>query len=492
VTQDGLLSDELLRYLSTYLPAFLPEQRWFGGKARTIASCQVEDVADLPGATADAALIIAGVSYSDGQRDRYVLLVSRRPDARGLPSLGRLAPPDGDWIVEAATDPDTIRTLLRGFTGAAVATRRGGSLRYADVGDAARRVLADAAAPVRAVGNEQSNTSLRLGSTLVFKLFRRLETGENPELEVGRFLTSRTTFRAMSSLEGSLTYVSPDGQLVTLGVLQTWIDNQGDGWSYVISALGEHLRTGTPPPQLAPDMTRLGVITADFHTALASDSLIEAFRPEPVQRSDIGTWSAEVIERLSRARAAIESRLGSWPDQTRRLGASVLSKSHLASAIVAASQRAPATFQKMRIHGDYHLGQTLKTPSGFAIIDFEGEPARPIADRRQKHCALKDVAGMLRSFDYAIESALSQGPDMPDRLRKPAGLRDAFLDGYLQSAAERETASIPTERSALAHWLTFFEFEKALYELEYEVNNRPEWVHIPLRGILHALDAQAP
>jgi maltose alpha-D-glucosyltransferase/alpha-amylase len=288
-----------------------------------------------------------------------------------------------------------------------------------------------------------------------------------------------------------MTYASPDGQTATLGVLQTWIDNQGDGWSYVLSALGEYLRMGIPPPQLGPDMTRLGAITADFHAALESDSHVEAFRPEPVQRSDIDTWSAEVVGRLSRARAAIESRLGSWPDQTRGLGASILSKVHLAAAIVAAGERASTAFHKMRIHGDYHLGQTLKTPSGFAIIDFEGEPARPLADRRQKHCALKDVAGMLRSFDYAIESALSQRPDMADRRHELPGLRDAFLDGYLRSASARGTASIPADRSALAHWLTFFELEKALYELEYEVNNRPEWVHIPLRGILRALDAPA-
>jgi maltose alpha-D-glucosyltransferase/alpha-amylase len=145
----------------------------------------------------------------------------------------------------------------------------------------------------------------------------------------------------------------------------------------------------------------------------------------------------------------------------------------------------------MRIHGDYHLGQTLKTPSGFAIIDFEGEPARPIASRRQKHCALKDVAGMLRSFEYAIETAADHRLEIADRLRVSPSLRDPFLDGYLRSAASRGTTSIPTDRRALARWLTFYELEKALYELEYEVNNRPDWAHIPLRGILRALDTPA-
>jgi maltose alpha-D-glucosyltransferase/alpha-amylase len=146
-----------------------------------------------------------------------------------------------------------------------------------------------------------------------------------------------------------------------------------------------------------------------------------------------------------------------------------------------------ARFKKLRIHGDYHLGQTLKTPSGFAIIDFEGEPATPIAVRRQKHSALRDVAGMLRSFEYAIETAFDQPSDTSERLRTPPGLRDSFLEGYFRSAAEHRMASLAADRSAIAQWLTFFELDKALYELEYEVNNRPTWAHIPLRGILRAL-----
>jgi maltose alpha-D-glucosyltransferase/alpha-amylase len=325
-----------------------------------------------------------------------------------------------------------------------------------------------------------------VGSTLAFKLFRRLEPGENPEVEVGRFLTSRTPFRAMSALEGSLTYVPVSGEPVTLGVLQTWIDNQGDGWSYVLSALGEYRHTDTLPPRLTSDLTRLGAITADFHAALESDDSTEAFRPEPVQPSDIDAWSAQLLDRVSRISALIEPRLGAWPDETRRLGASFLAKPDLARAIVSAGSHGVARFKKLRIHGDYHLGQTLKTPSGFAIIDFEGEPATPIAVRREKHSVLRDVAGMLRSFEYALETAFDQPSDTSERLRTP-GLRDPFLEGYFRSAAEHRMASLAADRSAIAQWLTFFELDKALYELEYEVNNRPRWAHIPLRGILRAL-----
>jgi trehalose synthase-fused probable maltokinase len=292
----------LHEFLPGQLPAFLSQQRWFGGKARTISACEIEDTADLPGAGRDVVVVLAGVLYSDGVQERYALLLSCLPDARGLPSLGRLGDSEGTWIVEAAADAEAARALLRGFTeDGHTPTRRGGVLRYADVGQVAKGDLANAAPTVKAVGTEQSNTSLRVGSRLVFKLFRRLEPGENPELEVGRFLTSRTAFRAMSALEGSLTYFPPSGQPATLGVLQTWIDNQGDGWSYGLAALGEYLRTGKRPPQLTPDLTRLGAITADFHAALESDDSVEAFRPDPVLASDIDTWSAQIRDRVSGA-----------------------------------------------------------------------------------------------------------------------------------------------------------------------------------------------
>jgi trehalose synthase-fused probable maltokinase len=480
---------EFSESLSALLPAFLPQQRWFGGKARTISACEVEDWVDLPATTRGVTLVVAGVSYANGPRERYALLLSRLPDSRGLPSIALL--PDRTCIVEAATDPEAVRALLRVLSeDAPLRTYRGGTLRRADVGEAARRVFAVESPPVAAVRSEQSNTSLRVGSTLVLKLFRRLEPGENPELEVGRFLTSRTTFRAMAALEGSLSYQPPDGAVVTLGVLQTWIDNQGDGWKYVLSGLGEHLRTGsTCPLELAADMTTLGAITAEFHAALESDDRDEAFRAEPLQPTDVDLWSAQVMDRLSRVCADIELRLDTWPEETRRLGTAILAEARHVSQTAWAARDESAPFHKIRIHGDYHLGQTLKTASGFAIIDFEGEPATPLAERRQKHCALKDVAGMLRSFDYAIESASNHRNDIADRLRTSGGLREAFLDGYLRAGEARGIVSIPADRSACAGWLAFFELEKALYEVEYEINNRPEWTYIPLRGVLRALAA---
>jgi trehalose synthase-fused probable maltokinase len=169
----------------------------------------------------------------------------------------------------------------------------------------------------------------------------------------------------------------------------------------------------------------------------------------------------------------------------RRLGQSLLAPGCGASTLAQLAGRVTTLdgFHKIRVHGDYHLGQTLKTPDGFVVIDFEGEPARPLPERRAKSCALKDVAGMMRSFDYATETARAQGGTLPATL----DLSRPFLDGYLSTAALHGAAFLPRERAAIDAWLDFFELEKALYEVDYEINNRLDWVHIPLGGVLRIL-----
>jgi maltose alpha-D-glucosyltransferase/alpha-amylase len=469
------------------LPPFLPTQRWFGDKARQVAACEVEDLASLAGAERTVVVVVE-VRFEDGGRQRYSLIVALRAAAGSLPVIGRL--PDGAWIVEAGTDPDATLALLRGFASAGeLPMARGGRLRHADASAEAREALAGPTPPVRSLGAEQSNTSSRVGTRFVFKLFRRLDVGENPEVEVGRFLTSETDFRAMPTLEGSLTYVTPAGESSTLGVLQQWVESAGDGWRYTLAGLGTIRGAGAQALPLADDIGRLGAITADFHAALASSRTAPAFAPEPITEQDVDGWMAEVRTQMAGALALVEQRRADWPASTRALATDALAR----VPPVWGRLRAPdiaetGAFARIRIHGDYHLGQTLKTPTGFALIDFEGEPAIPIARRRLKHGALKDVAGMLRSFDYAIETVCADRPESAGDLRARAGLREAFLDAYLEAATGHRSPAIPAGAIARGRWLAFFEFGKALYELDYEINNRPDWVHIPLRGLLRALD----
>ena len=490
------LTDWVETDLPRLLPAFLPKQRWFGGKGRAIQAVGFNDAAWLTGARAPSALVIVGVRYADGGGERYALLLAFVDRQGGLPLVGPVGRPvPAMWAVEAATDADAARALLGGFfPPREIQTTGGGTLRYDDVTDAATRVLAGAgeALVVRPVGVEQSNTSLRLDRSLVFKLFRKLDDGENPELEVCRFLTTRTTFRAMPSLQGSLTCRFPNGDSATVGVLQEWIENRGDGWSYVVAQLREP-PDGTGGEALLRDLFALGATTADFHAALASDDATAAFAPHPATAADVTLWQGALLERTAQALALVERNVAGWPDDLRDLGRSLLGLRDRATAIVQVPDVAmeSSRFHKIRVHGDYHLGQTLKTADGFVLIDFEGEPARPLAERRLKHCALKDVAGMIRSFDYAVETVRAEEPNRADDRLTAVRLREAFLDGYRSSAAGHRATFLPQDRGAFDQWVNFFEIERALYEVDYEINNRPAWAHIPLKGIVRILRGQA-
>jgi len=475
------------RDLSGWLPPFLVTQRWFGGKGRAIASCEIDDVAALD-QDPDVRLVVCRVLYAGGSPERYALLLARRDDPSGLPVVGRLDPAADGWIVEAAGDARAAAALLAGFaaTGGAE-TRAGGRLDFGSTPDAAA-AFAGPISGVTPLGAEQSNTSFRIGREFLFKLFRRIEPGENPEVEVSRFLLERTAFRMMPSLEGSITYRSPTGESSTVGVLQGWLENQGDGWKYVVDALADAMTSGVPAVELQRDVGDLGRTTARLHAALASDPASEAFRPEPVAAGDRAAWLDEVRGQAERSLAMLRVNLPAWSGEALKLGEAVLARAARVVAVTAAvgSTAVPA-FSRIRIHGDFHLGQTLKTAGGFIVIDFEGEPAKPLARRRQKTSALKDVAGMLRSFAYADETAGRRAFDQIGRRPAPVDLRTPFLAGYLHESSRLGAVLIPKEPHDVASWLTVFELEKAFYELEYEINNRPAWVPIPLRGLLDLL-----
>jgi maltose alpha-D-glucosyltransferase/alpha-amylase len=356
----------------------------------------------------------------------------------------------------------------------------GGRLRGADVDPATfPSQRADAAAAITPLGVEQSNTSVRIGRCHTLKIIRRIQAGEHPQLEIERYLTS-AGFTAAPRLDGSVTYVSSDGEPHAVAALEGWIDNQGDGWSFVLAALA---RTGGGDlDALARDLFALGAATAAFHATLAAGTA-PAFAPEPVTAADADAWRARVIaqgEQLFTTMAAAHS---GWEQNAAALARDVLDRrSRLAGLVNAFDLDGDvAAIRKIRVHGDYHLGQTLKTAEGFALIDFEGEPSRPLDERRRKDCALKDVAGMLRSLDYAAAASAARGTPVPSAV---APMRQAFLDGYFSEPRTRDFLPDRQHASAL---LSLFELEKALYEVDYELNNRPGWIAIPLSAVRQLL-----
>ena len=426
--------------------AWLADRRWFAGKTRRIAGVEIEDRIAVGAAT----LAIVRVRLDGGEGDRYAVPLA--------PGAGIVDALDGDTYAPA------LFALMR--AGGRLAGERGelaGVPTRACPADAGERLAA------RVIGGEQSNTSVALGDVALLKHFRRLAVGPNPDQEVTRFLTERTSFAHAPRLYGHVEYRGADG-VITLAVAHELVRDAEDGWAFILGearrALGD---ASAAEPGLAA-LERLGAVTAALHVALASDAREPGFAPEAVGPADVARWTDAVRRQLEAARAALRGqRLPEVPDVGAGLGA-------LVGTV------------KVRHHGDYHLGQTLhRRASGeWVVIDFEGEPLRPIDERRQKHAALRDVAGMLRSIDYA---AVSVAP-APDDARARAWERAAaarFLAGYRRGASG--AAFVPGGEAAFTRAVAAFVVEKAAYEIVYEASHRPDWVRIPVEGLARAAAA---
>lgn len=480
------------------LPDYLRRQRWFAGKARSIEGIELVDGALLPETTATSVLALFDVRYAEGRPERYSLVVAEAAESGTLPVLGKTA--EGKLLAEGTADASAVGSLLRQVEKeGTLPTIRGRAIRFGDAHLDAESSFRGRLPAAKPLGVEQSNTSLLIDRRYVLKIFRKIEAGESPELEVGRFLLERTSFRDVPTLRGSVSYLGPAGTSSTLGVLQDWIPNEGDAWKYVLSRLERAAGDERTMCGLADEMRELGRSTGELHTALASDPQTVGFAPELVEQKDVESWAETFLERAQRVTGLLarQKEPRSEPSGARSVG--LFDGRRLLQ--VRPPSRWQATedrFERIRIHGDFHLGQVLCSEGRFVLFDFEGEPARSIPERRRKTCALKDVAGMLRSFDYAGEtfvratSSRSSGETTGRSASLSRPLREGFLEGYLGATWQRGVGFLPRGRDAVEAWVDFFELDKAVYELEYEINNRPDWVGIPLAGIRSILARRAP
>jgi maltose alpha-D-glucosyltransferase/alpha-amylase len=541
------------------LAARLPAFRWFAAKARTLRTVSLAEVIPLDGV---AWLLLLDVTYEQGEAERYALPVAFAADGTGGEE------PAGTAAAAAAARREPHRIVARIESGGAA----GSGVLYDAFEDAAfgRVMLAAMAAgrrfrgpahevaawtdpgfeelagadpradppelEPRPLGAEQSNTSLRFGDRLVLKLFRKLEPGVNPDVEISRFLTRSTNFRHVPPVAGGLDL--HDGgrsrEPATLGMLQGFVANEGDAWSYTRDSLGryfERVRTGwgrsdfgpaalpvrpllelaaaagaaAPPADLyerigtyLPAVRLLGERTAELHVALASAPPdLPAFAPELFSTLHQRSLYESMRTGASRVFSLLRQRLGELPPDARTAAEEVLAAQGRVRERFALLLGPKVTATRIRTHGDYHLGQVLYTGKDFVILDFEGEPARPLSERRLKRSPLRDVAGMLRSFQYAAYARLFEesasgiipAPELAVfeswALYWERWVSAAFLGSYLERAA---TASfVPVQRSELITLLDAYSLEKAIYELAYELNNRPGWVRIPLAGIRQIL-----
>jgi maltokinase len=321
---------------------------------------------------------------------------------------------------------------------------------------------------VRPVGVEQSNSSIVFGESLILKAFRRVEPGVNPELELLRFLSTHG-FGHIAPLAGWYAY---EGRLLdaTLGILQEYLAGAEDGWELALREIS------SAPEAFLDRLRSLGDVTGRMHSALGSDSSNPAFAPEEPSTEALSLLTATIDEEIERVFLDLPESEAAAPIAGR--GEDVRERLQALSHVSTAGR-------VIRTHGDYHLGQTMLADRGWVILDFEGEPARPLPERRLKRSPLRDVAGMLRSFSYVTAgSELLRGASAPEGWEDRA--RETFLEGYFESM---ESSLLPPGQDAIQKLLAVFELEKAVYELRYELNNRPDWVGIPVAGIRRLLES---
>jgi maltose alpha-D-glucosyltransferase / alpha-amylase len=358
---------------------------------------------------------------------------------------------------------------------------------------------------------EQSNSSVIIGDQAVLKIFRRMASGEHPEIEIAKFLTQTAHYANTPPLLGSVEQVDNDGTLHVLAILTGFVRNQGDGWSFTADYLNrifdEARLVETAEPITATErhaiyleqVKTLGRRTAELHRALASVSTLPAFAPEPIEQADIAAWAKTIVKQAEAAFDALEKCEETVDEPLRELVDSILGRKDECLATIRTLTKGKITASKTRIHGDYHLGQVLVVENDFFIIDFEGEPARSLAERRVKSSAFKDVAGMLRSFEYAGWAALfalaEHHADATAKL-SPLALewrqcaQEAFLACYFEAIGD--CPSCPSDRAEADRLLKLFVLEKALYEICYEAANRPTWLRIPVAGLRTVLDSLTP
>jgi len=498
------------------LPNFLATQRWFAAKGEIVESMEITMPA-LWKERGDWLLARLNINLANGEMQEYSL------------PLALAWEKDGEDYIHALGSHALVKVRSRALMGVLYDAFAEGGFTHAivnyiahdkriEVSDGQLKFTPTNAfaelcgdqqpdeLPVRLLSMGSSNTIVMLGEQLFLKGYRRLRAGINPELEMGRFLTEVSPFENIVPLAGSLEYESTDGTSYTLAMLQGFLPNQGDAWNYTQDTLKRFLEECLLQPETMEEqieethavflmmMRILGLRTGELHRALAQPSGDPAFEPEAIKADDLNEWTQHVVTEAAWTLDKLEQQRDRLSEPLHALADRLVAARDQILERINSLKPVDLEAQKTRYHGDYHLGQVLVSKNDFIIIDFEGEPARTLEERRSKHSPLKDVAGMLRSFNYAGYAALSHvTADRPaDTSLLEPFVRDweqrtvgAFLDGYAEAIAD--CPIYPAEPTSARALIDLFLLEKAFYELRYELDNRPGWVRVPLGGLAELL-----
>ena len=471
--QKQAASLDLVQLAMPRLPAYLMRQRWYPAKDGGVP--QVSLVASMPFPAGDRQAVVAIWQAEIGGRPpvRFFLplvVFERSAATSDLTVIADL--PDRLALVDATVSDDFIRAWVRQMMTGTPGADAGGLM--ACNTPAIRTALSEAADwPVRRGTAEQSNTSIRIGQDAILKIIRTLEPGVHPELEMNRFLNGPGKFEAVPALLGWAEFAG-----MTISVLQGFVANQGDGWSWLLAAFRNHRQDDEAVRRW---IARLGQRTAQMHNALDIETSDPDFQPRLATREDTDRWSGDLDRRLRQVAGMISPAGSSLDDNARRLADALLERQAEIMATANAWLAHAMPVRLTRHHGDFHLGQVLVAGDDAVIVDFEGEPLRSLAERRAKQAPVRDVAGMLRSFAYAAATAAQDSGDAEGARAWQARAEKLFLDAYLGTLRQAP------DRGVFDNQLRFFLLEKALYEVVYEAGNRPAWIAIPLQGVFDVL-----
>ncbi len=527
---ESVFSGKALRELEEkIIPSYLLRCRWFGAKARRINKASIQEKMRLE-SKSHSMLLILRIEYSEGSEDRYLLPITftAKPShflnenvAESIIANVNIDSTEGvifdgtydEEVHSALLELISLRKKIRGSSGELTGVP----------GKKLKSILDSSPSPLisRPLKIEQSNSSILYNESMFLKLYRRLEEGTNPELDILRFIDEKTTYGHIPPFAGALEYNEQTGEKLTIAILQGYVENSGNAWSYFLNVVTRYFESilskqsekndfiekkiinGIVESNIEPDKIKhlveeffiemvalLGKRTAQLHCALSTKTEMEDFDPEPFTQLYQRSLYQSLQGTVHRTFQLLERRLSHIPEQFKQDAIDVLnSESNILEMMrMVIKRKIDAT--KIRIHGDYHLGQVLFTGKDFIILDFEGEPARPLSERKLKRSPFRDIAGMLRSFHYVAFTPLminttfrSKDTSQLQILIEPwyEHVCNIYLQAYLESAGDADF--IPKNKEDINILLNTFLFEKAVYELGYEMNNRPDWVIIPLRGI---------
>ena len=491
------------------LPGFMPDRRWFADKTSHSIAAKVSAAIHFDHAQDHFVAVVANVTGSHGTSRYFLPLTIRwtrytsvdRGPASVLAAVRR-GPREGT-LLDATAEPEFIAALLAKIHASETLGDGEQRIEFRPTG-----VFAGAPLPeiktVNAVEREQSNSSVIVDNQYVVKILRRITPGIHPEVEIGRFLADVAHFQNAPTLLGSVELVEGENRTV-LAVVNAFIENQGDAWSITSASLDRFI----DEQRLLPDeavtetsetalmlqrMRQIGKRTAEMHLAFASGTGIPDFAPEPISADDTARWSDALITRAQNVFVLLERNLKSLAEPASTMAERLLENCDTINKHIESGRNARFDGIKIRHHGDFHLGQVLIAKDDAYILDFEGEPQRSLEERRRKEPPARDVAGFLRSIDYATSSAISRAPNLnpEDRATLTQRIRDwgdRLMEAYWECYRETlgEASLWPADEAQSKELLDLFLLEKAFYEIEYELTNRPSWSHIPLEATLRIL-----